>query len=55
MSKQSRETKPGWGIVAVVGFVVACTMGNSLIMAGIGTIMLAAGAYLGGYMEGGAQ
>lgn len=26
-------------------------MGNSLLMAGIGTVMLAAGAYLGGYMD----
>ena len=31
---KTRQTKPGWGIVAVIG-----------------TAMLAAGAYLGGYME----
>ena len=48
---KTAETKKGWGIVAVIGFVVALTMGDSLIMAAIGTIMLAGGAYLGGYMN----
>lgn len=48
---QAAKTKPFWGVVAVIGFMVACTMGESLIMAAIGTAMLAAGAYLGGYME----
>lgn len=48
---KTAQTKPFWGIVAVIGFMVACTMGNSLLMAGIGTVMLAAGAYLGGYMD----
>ncbi len=48
---QAAKTKPAWGIVAVIGMMVAVTMGDSLIMAAIGTAMLAAGAYLGGYME----
>ena len=45
------QVKKGWGIVAVIGVVVALTMGDSLIMAAIGTAMLAAGAYFGGYMN----
>ena len=48
---ETAKTKPVWGIVAVIGVMVAVTMGDSLIMAAIGTAMLAAGAYLGGYME----
>ncbi len=48
---KAAKTKPAWGIVAVIGVMVAVTMGDSLIMAAIGTAMLAAGAYLGGYME----
>ena len=48
---QTAKTKPFWGIVAVIGFMVACTMGNNLIMAGIGTAMFGLGAYLGGYMN----
>jgi hypothetical protein len=48
---ETAKTKPFWGIVAVIGFMVACTMGNNLIMAGIGTAMFGLGAYLGGYME----
>jgi disulfide bond formation protein DsbB len=46
------QVKKGWGIVAVIGVVVALTMGDNLIMAAIGTIMLALGAWLGGYMNG---
>lgn len=48
---ETAKTKKGWGLVAVIGFTVALTMGESLIMAAIGTAMLAAGAYLGGYMN----
>ena len=47
---QTAQTKPAWGIVAIIGVMVAVTMGDNLIMAAIGTVMLAAGAYLGGYM-----
>lgn len=47
------QVKKGWGIVAVIGVVVALTMGDSLIMAAIGTAMLALGAWLGGYMDKG--
>lgn len=48
---KTAQTKPAWGIVAVIGFMVACTMGNSLLMAGIGTALFGLGAYLGGYMN----
>ena len=44
------QVKKGWGIVAVIGVVVALTMGDNLIMAAIGTVLLIAGAWLGGYM-----
>ena len=52
--KTAKQTKPFWGVVAVIGFMVACTIGDSLIMAAIGAAMLGLGAWLGGYMEGGA-
>lgn len=48
---ETAKTKKGWGIVAIIGFVMALTMGDSLIMAAIGTALLAGGAYLGGYMN----
>lgn len=48
---ETAKTKKGWGIVAVIGVVIALTMGDSLIMAAIGTVMLGVGAYLGGYMD----
>lgn len=50
---QERQTKKGWGLVACIGAMVAVTMGDSLTMAAIGTAMLAAGAWLGGYMDKG--
>lgn len=49
--KTQKATKPGWGFVAVIGFVMVCTMAESLILAGIGTVLFGLGAYLGGYME----
>lgn len=49
--KRQAATKPAWGAVAVIGAMVAVTMGESLTMAAIGTIMLALGAWLGGYMN----
>ena len=48
---ETAQTKPAWGIVAIIGVMVAVTMGDNLIMAAIGTAMLALGAYLGGYMD----
>ena len=50
MSKQ-KKTKKGWGVVACIGAMVAVTMGDSIIMAGIGAAMLFVGAWLGGYMS----
>ena len=52
---ETAKWKPAWGIVAVIGFMVACTMGESLAMAAIGAAMLGLGAWLGGYMEGGVR
>ena len=49
--KRQASTKPAWGIVACIGAMVAVTMGDSITMAAIGTIMLALGAWLGGYMN----
>ena len=49
--KTQNATKPAWGIVAVIGAMVACTMGNSIILAGIGAAMLFVGAWRGGYMN----
>ena len=48
---ETAQTKPVWGIVAIIGVMVAVTMGDNLIMAAIGTAMLTVGAYLGGYMD----
>ncbi len=48
---QTAQTKPAWGIVAIIGVMVAVTMGDNLIMAAIGTAMLTVGAFLGGYMD----
>lgn len=56
MNKQRQTaTKPAWGAVAVIGAMVAVTMGDNLIMAAIGTVLLIAGAWLGGYMTGDAR
>ena len=49
--ERQAATKPAWGAVAVIGAMVAVTMGDSLTMAAIGTAMLALGAWLGGYMS----
>ena len=48
---ETATTKKGWGFVACIGAMVAVTMGDSIAMAAIGTIMLALGAWLGGYMD----
>lgn len=50
---KTSKTKPVWGLVAVVGLVVAfATIENSVIIALSGAALLAAGAYMGGYMTG---
>ena len=51
--KRQAATKPAWGAVAVIGAMVAVTMGDSIAMDAIGTAMLALGAWLGGYMDKG--
>ena len=50
--KRQAATKPAWGAVAVIGAMVAVTMGNSIIMAAIGVALFALGAWKGGYMTG---
>lgn len=50
--KRQAATRPAWGAVAVIGTMVAVTMGDSIAMAAIGTALLIAGAWLGGYMTG---
>jgi hypothetical protein len=50
--KRQAAKKPAWGAVAVIGAMVAVTMGDSITMAAIGTALLIAGAWLGGYMNG---
>jgi hypothetical protein len=53
--ERQAATKPAWGAVAVIGAMVAVTMGDSITMAAIGTALLIAGAWLGGYMTGDAR
>lgn len=48
---QTAQTKPAWGIVSLIGLLMACTIGGSLIITAIGTAMFGLGAYLGGYMD----
>lgn len=48
---ETAKTKKGWGIIAIIGFMVALTMGDNFIMAAIGTVMSIVGAYFGGYMN----
>lgn len=50
-----KQVKKGWGLVACIGAMVAVTMGDSITMAAIGTALLIAGAWLGGYMSGDAR
>ena len=46
-----KKTKWGWGLVAMVGMVVACTFDGSLIVTFIAVAMFGLGAWLGGYMD----
>lgn len=48
---ETAQTKPAWGIVSLIGLLMACTIGGSLIITAIGTTMFGLGAYLGGYMD----
>lgn len=46
-----KQTKWGWGAVALVGLVAATTIEGSLIITAISVAVFGIGAYLGGYMD----
>ena len=45
-----RQTKWGWGLLALAGMVVAITIEGSILITAAGTAMTVIGAWLGGYM-----
>ena len=47
----AQGTNKAWGIVALIGMVVVCTIGDNLLITAIGTTMFGFGAWKGGYME----
>ena len=47
----TRQTKWGWGAVALVGLMAATTIEGSLIITAASVALFAIGSYLGGYME----
>ena len=53
MKTAKKQTKWGWGAVALVGLVAATTIEGSLIITAISVGVFAIGAYLGGYMDNG--
>ena len=49
---ETATTKPAWGIVSIIGLMVAfAAIETSVIIALLGAALLATGAYMGGYME----
>lgn len=46
-----KQTKRGWGIVALVALVAATTIEGSLLFTAVAVGVFAAGSYLGGYMD----
>lgn len=48
---KTRQTKPGWGIVALISVMVACTCFGSMWLTGISTALFAFSAWRGGYMD----
>ena len=46
-----KQTKWGWGAVALVGLVAATTIEGSLILTAASVALFAIGSYLGGYTE----
>ena len=49
--KTAHETKPGWGFVALISVMVACTCFGSLWLTGISAALFAFSAWRGGYMD----
>lgn len=49
--KTSKQTKWGWGAVALVGLVAATTIEGSLVITAASVALFAIGSYLGGYMD----
>lgn len=48
---KAKQTNKAWGIVALIGMVVVCTIGDNLLITAIGTAMFGFGAWKGGYMD----
>lgn len=51
--QDKKQTKWGWGLLALAGMVVAITIEGSIIITAAGTAMTVIGAWLGGYMDKG--
>ena len=47
----AQGTKKGWGLVALIAAMVACTCFGSLWLTGISTALFAFSAWRGGYMD----
>ena len=52
---ETAKTKPAWGVVSIIGMAAACTIEGSFIVTAIAVALFGLGAWLGGYMKGGAQ
>lgn len=48
---QTAQTKPVWGIVSLIGLLVATTISGSLIITAVAVTMFGIGAWRGGYMD----
>ena len=51
---ETAKTKPAWGVVLIIGMAAACTIEGSFIVTAIAVALFGLGAWLGGYMKGGA-
>ena len=48
---ETAQTKPVWGIVSLIGLLVATTISGSLIITAVAVAMFGIGAWRGGYMD----
>lgn len=52
MNKQDKkQTKWGWGLVALAGLLAATTIDGSLVITAASVAIFGIGAYLGGYID----
>lgn len=51
--KTEKQTKWGWGLVALAGLLAATTIDGSLLITAASTAIFALGAWRGGYMDKG--